>query len=431
VVKHTVPPGRVDPPRNLSGMDTADSGGQHAPSVTVVGIGADGWSGLAGNAQETLADAEVILGGPRQLDLVAGKVTADLVPWPSPLVPALPGLLEEYAGRRLCALASGDPMFFGLGATIARTVGSRAMHVIPHPSSATLACARLGWPTEDVEVVSVVGRPLERLRRYVAPGRRILVLSAGAESPAQIAGQLAADGFGPSRLTVLEQLGGPGERLFSGVARDWLHPEGDALNVVAVECVAGPGARVFGEVPGLPDGAYDHDGQLTKREIRAVTLAHLAPRPGQTLWDIGAGAGSIAIEWMRAHSSCWAVALESHPDRAQRISLNASALGVPTLEVVHGEAPEALADLPAPDTIFIGGGLTRPGVLEACWAALPPWGRLVANGVTVESEAALVAARQQFGGILTRVQVSRAEPVGGFLGWKPGMPVTIWAADRS
>ncbi|GAA4553496.1 precorrin-6y C5,15-methyltransferase (decarboxylating) subunit CbiE [Pseudonocardia xishanensis] len=403
---------------------------QAGPAVVVVGIGADGWSGLAGNAQETLAAAEVILGGPRQLDLVAGKVSAELVAWPSPLVPALPGLLARYAGRRLCALASGDPMFFGLGATLARTVGARHMHVIAHPSSTTLACARLGWPTEDVDVVSVVGRPVERLRRVVAPGRRVLVLSAGATSPAQIAAQLTADGFGPSRLTVLEQLGGPGERLHSGIARDWLHPEGDALNVVAVECVAVPGARVFGEVTGLPDEAYEHDGQLTKREVRAVTLAHLAPRPGETLWDVGAGAGSIGIEWMRAHPSCWAVAVESDPVRAQRIVRNAGSLGVPALRVVAGPAPEALADLPAPDAIFVGGGITREGVLDTCWAALPPGGRMVANGVTVESESALAVAQRRFGGSLVRLQVSRAEPVGGFLGWRPGMSVTIWSASK-
>jgi len=321
-------------------------------------------------------------------------------------------------------------MFFGLGATLARTVGARHMHVIAHPSSTTLACARLGWPTEDVEVVSVVGRPVERLRRVVAPGRRVLVLSAGATSPAQIAAQLTADGFGPSRLTVLEQLGGPAERLYSGIARDWLHPEGDALNVVAVECVAVPGARVFGDVAGLPDEAYEHDGQLTKREVRAVTLAHLAPRPGETLWDVGAGAGSIGIEWMRAHPSCWAVAVESDPVRAGRIVGNAGSLGVPALRVVTGPAPEALADLPVPDAIFVGGGITREGVLDTCWAALRPGGRMVANGVTVESESALAVAQRRFGGSLVRMQVSRAEPVGGFLGWRPGMAVTIWSAVK-
>ncbi|WP_344419270.1 precorrin-6y C5,15-methyltransferase (decarboxylating) subunit CbiE [Pseudonocardia ailaonensis] len=398
--------------------------------VTVVGIGADGWAGLAGTAQETLAAADVVLGGPRQLDLVAGKVSAELVAWPSPLVPALPGLLERFGGRRLCALASGDPMFFGLGATIARAVGPQALTVIPHPSSTTFACARLGWPAEAVDVVSVVGRPIERLRRSVAPGRRVLVLSAGAASPALIAAQLTADGYGPSRLTVLEQLGGPGERVVTGIAGGWAEPEGDALNIVAVECVAAPGTAVLGETPGLPDDAYESDGQLTKREVRAVTLAHLAPRPGELLWDVGAGAGSIAIEWMRAHRSCRAVAIESDPVRAHRISVNAGRLGVPALQIVTGRAPAALTDLPTPDVVFVGGGLTRPGVLDACWAALPEGGRIVANGVTVETESALAAARERFGGTLVRLQVSRAEPVGGFLGWKPAMPVTIWSATR-
>jgi precorrin-6Y C5,15-methyltransferase (decarboxylating) len=401
------------------------------PAVTVVGIGADGWNGLGGSAQDALASAEVILGGPRQLELVSGQVKAELVPWPSPLVPALPGLLERYSGQRLCALASGDPMFFGLGATLARTIGSSRMHVIAHPSSVTLACARLGWPAEDVEVVSVVGRPLERVRRAVAPGRRLLVLSAGAQSPRALARQLTADGYGPSTLTVLEQLGGRSERIETGTAATWAHVPGDALNVVAIECEATADATVLGEVPGLPDDAYLHDGQLTKREVRAVTLAHLAPRPDELLWDVGGGAGSIAIEWMRAHRTCRAIAVESNPGRAAGIAANADALGVPALEVVTGRAPDALAGLPTPDVVFIGGGVTREGVFDACWAALPSGGRLVANAVTVEAETVLAAGQARFGGALARVQVSRAEPVGGFLGWRPSMPVTIWSAVKS
>ncbi|WP_214369550.1 precorrin-6y C5,15-methyltransferase (decarboxylating) subunit CbiE [Pseudonocardia sp. H11422] len=404
--------------------------GEGGTPVTVVGIGADGWAGLSGTAQEAIAAAEVLLGSGRQLDLVAGHAPGDRVTWPSPMLPALPELFGRFAGRRVCALASGDPMFFGLGATLARVLGPQRLRVVPHPSSVSLACARLGWPADDVEVVSVVGRPLARLRRVLAPGRRVLVLSAGADSPKQLASLLAADGYGPSALTVLEQLGGPAERRLDGTAADWPHPPGDPLNVVAVTCVADPGARPLGAVPGLPDDAFDHDGQLTKREVRAVTLAHLAPRPGQLLWDVGAGAGSVAIEWMRAHPSCRAVAIESHPERAARIGLNADALGVPDLQVVTGRAPAALAGLPAPDTIFIGGGVTRDGVLDACWDALPGGGRLVANAVTLEAEAALAAGYARLGGSLVRLAVQRASPVGGFTGWRPAMPVTIWVVEK-
>ncbi|GEL20476.1 precorrin-6Y C5,15-methyltransferase [Pseudonocardia asaccharolytica DSM 44247 = NBRC 16224] len=398
--------------------------------VTVVGIGADGWNGLSGAAREAVCAAQVVLGAPRQLALLPAQVGAERVAWPSPMVPALPALFESLRDRRVCALASGDPMFFGLGATLARVLGPQRLRVLPVPSSAALACARLGWAADDVETVSVVGRPLAAVRRVLAPGRRVLVLSAGADSPKQLAALLAGDGYGPSAMTVLEQLGGPEERRLDGTARDWDHPPGDALNVVAVSCAAEAGARLLGEVPGLPDEAYEHDGQLTKREVRAVTLAQLAPRPGLLLWDVGAGAGSIAIEWMRAHRSCRAVAVESHPERAAAVTRNAAALGVPGLQVVTGRAPAALAGLPDPDTVFIGGGVTRDGVLDACWEALGSGGRLVANAVTLEAEGVLAAGHARFGGSLVRVAVQRAAPVGGFTGWRPAMPVTIWSVEK-
>jgi precorrin-6Y C5,15-methyltransferase (decarboxylating) len=398
--------------------------------VAVVGIGADGWAGLPQVAKDELTAADVVLGGPRQLDLVSGQVEAELVAWPSPMLPALPGIFEQLTGRSVCVLASGDPMFFGIGATLARVLGPRRLRVVPGVSSVALACARLGWAVEDVEVVSVVGRPIAAVRRALAPGRRVLVLSAGADTPGEIAALLAADGWGPSELTVCEQLGGPGERLLTGTAAGWSHPAGDALNVVALACVAAPGAPLPGRTPGLPDEAFEHDGQLTKREVRAVTLSYLGARPGELLWDVGAGAGSIGIEWLRAHRSCRAVAVEAHPQRAAAIGRNAAALGVPGLEVVVGRAPAALAGLPDPDVVFIGGGVTGDGVLEACWAALPAGGRLVANAVTVEGEAALAAARQQHGGALVRVSVARAAPVGGFSGWRTAMPVTIWSVTK-
>jgi precorrin-6Y C5,15-methyltransferase (decarboxylating) len=396
-------------------------------TVTVVGIGADGWAGLAEPGRAAVGAADVVLGGPRQLDLVAGHTKADARPWPSPMLPALPALFAELAGRRVCVLASGDPMVHGIGATLARVLGPERLVVVPHPSSVSLACARLGWAVDGVEVVSAVARPLARVRRVLAPRARLLVLSEDASTPAALAALLVDAGYGASAMTVLAQLGGPAEHRTTGTARSWTYPPGDPLNVVAVECAGPP---VLGEVPGLPDDAYDHDGQLTKREVRAVTLAHLAPRPGELLWDVGAGNGSIAIEWLRAHPTCRAVAVEGDAERAMRITANAEALGVPHLRLVHGRAPAALDGLPTPDVVFVGGGITVPGVLDACWTALRPGGRLVANAVTLEAEAVLVAGRGRFGGDLTRVAVSRAAPLGGFTGWRPAMPVTIWSTGK-
>jgi precorrin-6B C5,15-methyltransferase / cobalt-precorrin-6B C5,C15-methyltransferase len=369
-------------------------------------------------------DAEVVLGGPRQLALVAGRTAAETREWPSPMLPALPELFAGLRGRRVCALASGDPMHYGLGVTLARVLGP--VEVLTHPSSAALACARMGWAAESVEVVSAVGRPLAAVRRVLGKGVRVLVLSEGADTPGELAALLTADGWGDTALTVFEQLGGPAERRLDGTARDWPHPPGDPLNLVAL-CGVGPGRAL---TPGLPDDAFDHDGQLTKREVRAVALALLGPRRGELLWDVGAGNGSIALEWLRAHPTCRAVAVEPDPARAARIAANADALGVPGVRVVQARAPEALAGLPTPDAVFIGGGVTADDVLPRCWDALPAGGRLVANAVTVESEGVLAAARARLGGELTRLSVARAAPVGGFTGWRPAMPVTIWSAAK-
>ncbi|WP_241833110.1 precorrin-6y C5,15-methyltransferase (decarboxylating) subunit CbiE [Streptomyces caatingaensis] len=398
--------------------------------MTVVGVGADGRTGLAPAAREALRAAEVVIAGPRQLALLPPDCAAERVAWPSPLRPAVPGLLAEHAGRRVCVLASGDPMFFGIGRALAEEVGPERLRVIPHPSSASYACARLGWPLEETEVVSAVGRPLAALAAALHAGRRLLVLSAGAGTPAEIAALLRDRGFGPSRMTVLEQLGSGREARREGTAEEWDHPAGDPLNLVAVECRPAPDALRLSLVPGLPDEAFENDGQLTKRHIRAATLAALAPAPGELLWDVGGGSGSIGIEWMRAHRSCRAVAVERDPARASRIERNAEALGVPALRVVTGAAPAALARLPVPDAVFVGGGLTAPGLLDACWDALPPGGRLVANTVTLESEALLAAWHRRHGGGLTRLAVAHAAPVGGFTGWRQAMPVTQWSVVK-
>ncbi|WP_299529372.1 precorrin-6y C5,15-methyltransferase (decarboxylating) subunit CbiE [uncultured Streptomyces sp.] len=401
-----------------------------APPVSVVGVGADGWAGLTEAARTVLRSAGTLIGGPRQLALLPPECAGQRVEWPSPLRPAVAGLLAAHRDRHVAVLASGDPMFYGIGRALTEELGAEALRVLPHPSSVSYACARLGWPVEDTTTVTLVGRPAARLAAELYDGRRLLVLSAGAGTPAEVAALLTDRGFGPSRLTVLDRLGAAGEARTEGIAERWDAPPGDPLNVVAVECRAAPGALRTGRVPGLPDEAYEHDGQLTKRHVRAATLAALAPAPGELLWDVGGGSGSIAVEWMRADPSCRAVTVERDPGRAGRIARNADRLGVPGLRVVTGRAPDALAGLPAPDAVFVGGGLTVPGLLDACWDALPPGGRLVANTVTLESEALLTERYRRHGGELVRLAVAHAVPVGGFTGWRQAMPVTQWSVRK-
>ena len=381
-------------------------------SITVVGIGADGWAGLPEASRQVLRTAEVIMGSRRQLDLLTWDVPGERLAWPSPLLPALPSLFEAHRDRRIAVLASGDPMFYGIGTTLIKRFGVERVRVLPHPSSVSLACARLGWPVEDTDVVSLVGRPLALLNALMHPGRRLLVLGGSVAEVTALVGDRG-------EVTVLSSLGGPHESR---------SPHAHGLHVIAIALRDGP---FFSVVPGLPDDAYEHDGQLTKREIRAITLARLAPAPGQLLWDVGAGAGSVGIEWMRAHRSCRCIAIESDADRAARIAVNAASLGVPDLSIVHGTAPSALAGLTAPDAIFVGGGASASGVLARCWSSLPAGGRLVVNAVTVESEAVLVDWHARVGGDLTRIHIQRAAPVGGFTGWRPAMPVTQWAAVKA
>ncbi|MEV6867104.1 precorrin-6y C5,15-methyltransferase (decarboxylating) subunit CbiE [Streptosporangium subroseum] len=414
----------VSGPGSIAGPDTVA-----AAVVTAVGIGADGWEGLSPAARRELHAAEVLMGGVRQLALIPASA-AERVAWPSPLLPALPALITSHRGRRICVLASGDPMFHGIGTTLVRLLGADRVRVLSHPSAVSLACARLGWAVDQVEVVSLVARPVESLHTAIHAGRRVLILSADGRTPARIAELLTTRGYGESPMTVLERLGGSEERVIAGTASGWSLPVAHDLNVVAVECRADAGTVPLPCLPGLPDEAFEHDGQLTKSEVRAVTLSRLAPVPGELLWDVGAGAGSIGIEWMRAHPANRAVAVENHPERAARIARNASKLGVPGLKVVTGAAPAALAGLERPDAVFVGGGVTAAGVVEACWEALRPGGRLVANAVTIESETVLASRYGELGGDLIRLAVGRAAPVGGFTGWRPMMPVTIWTAVK-
>ena len=401
--------------------------------VVVVGIGADGWDGLAEPSRRALLAADVIIGGPRQLDLLPAHVRAARRSWPSPLLPGIPAALAEHANSALAILASGDPMFYGIGSTLARLVGPSAFTVLPHPSSLSLAAARLGWPIEDVDVVSLVGRPVETLHPVVQPGRRVLALAADAEAPRQVAALLVARGYGSSTVTVLAQLDGPLEAISSMPATSMANDiDGvfDPLAVIGIECVADDATVPLSRAPGLPDDAFDTDGQLTKRELRVLALAALAPIPGQLLWDVGAGSGSVGIEWMRVHPANRSIAIEPREDRRAVIARNAAALGVPGLEVVAGEAPDALAGLAEPDAVFVGGGVSGPGVVDACVAALHPGARLVAHAVTLETESVLAAWHAKMGGTLTRVSIQRAEPLGSFTTWRPALPVTQWSYLR-
>ncbi|MDD7813291.1 precorrin-6y C5,15-methyltransferase (decarboxylating) subunit CbiE [Mycobacterium sp. CSUR Q5927] len=395
-----------------------------AERLVVIGIGADGWAGVTKPAREAVLAADVVIGAPRHLAMLPESPGQQRHDWPSPLRAGLPALVDGLAGQQVVALASGDPLLSGVGNTLIELLGAERVTVVPAVSSVTLARARLGWSAESAAVIRV--GDVHAVLRELAPGRRVLVLSADETSPAQLAALLEARGYGASRMTVLGDLGGDTESRLDSTAETYPSFKGPVprLNIVAVE-FAGP--LLTGWAAGLPDDAYDHDGQLTKRDLRASTLARLAPAPGQLLWDVGAGAGSVGIEWMRAHPSCRAIAVEAEQTRAQRVSANARNLGVPALRVVCAEAPTALAGLPPPDAIFIGGGLSRPGVLDACLVALRPGGRLVAHAVTLETEAQLALAHAEHGGELTRIQVEHAAPLGAFTGWRPARAVTQWA----
>ena len=366
----------------------------------------------------------LVVGGKRHLDL-AGSLPAGKLAWPSPPDRAFPEILARR-GTPVCVLASGDPFFFGIGSLLMRQVPVEEMLCLPSPSAFSLVAARLGWALQDCALISLHGRPLQRVVRHLRPGARIVALSWDGTSPAQLASLLAERGMGRSVLTVCESLGGPRERLRQTSAAEFALEDIDPLNTIAVQIIAESSARIIPSVTGLSDDWFEHDGQITRREIRAITLASLAPRPGERLWDIGAGSGSISIEWMLRDGSNSAIAIESNKDRAARIARNAIALGVPDLTIIEGEAPRVLGGLPPPDAIFVGGGATAEGVLDAAWTALPPRGRLVVNAVTIETQAELTRRFAAQGGDLVSISLARADAVGGFHGWRPAMPVVQW-----
>ncbi len=395
--------------------------------LSVIGIGEDGLPGLSPIARSLLNAADVLVGGDRHLAMLPPD-SRERLSWTSPISDSVTAILSRK-GRQVCVLASGDPLCFGIGVTLLRQIPIAEMTIIPAPSTFSLACARLGWSATDVETLSLCSRPPALLNAYLYPNAKLLILSEGRHTPKIVAELLTQRGFGSSTMTVLERLGGPQERLLSRIAATWTEPNLADLNAIAVHCIAEANLRSLSRLPGLPNDAYCHDGQLTKREVRAVTLSTLAPLPGELLWDVGAGCGSISIEWMRSHPHCRAIAIEKF--RTVLIADNAAALGTPNLQILEGSAPAVLRNLPQPDAIFIGGGATAEGLFEACWSALKPGGRLVANVVTVEGEQKLFEWYQQVGGTFTRIGIQRAEPVGKFLGWRSLATVTQWAVIKS
>ena len=397
--------------------------------LAILGIGEDGVEGLSAAARALVSGAELVVGGARHLTLADGLIRGERLPWPTPLAQAFPAICARR-GNPVAVLASGDPFCYGVGNKLLRHVPAEETLCLPAPSAFSLACARLGWPLQDTATISFCGRPIEPLAPLLQPGARILALSADSTTPAALAAFLRTRGFGPSALHLLEALGGPREQIRTGRADGFDLGAMDALNLVAIEVAAAPGAQVIPLSAGLADEAFEHDGQITKREIRAVTLSTLAPRRGEILWDIGCGSGSIAIEWMLRHPANRAVAIDENPERAARAARNAASLGVPGLDIVTGHAPAALAGLPRPDAIFIGGGAQDDGLLDAAWAALKPGGRIVANSVTVETEALLIAARARLGGTLTRLSVERLDQIGSMHGFRPAMTVTQWATAK-
>ncbi|HEV7277275.1 MAG TPA: precorrin-6y C5,15-methyltransferase (decarboxylating) subunit CbiE [Devosiaceae bacterium] len=352
-----------------------------------------------------------------------------LIEWQAPLA----SMIEQVTKLRdtpTVILATGDPMWFGIGASLARHLRPEEFAIYPHPSAFQLAAARQRWPLQHLAAISLHGRPIETLHQHLFPGSRILALTTDADTAQQAAELLVARGYGDSRLTALENLGSPDERSITATAAEIGSETLGDFYVLAIDCIPAPGAVLLPTVPGLPDDAFQSDGQLTKREVRAATLARLAPYPGALLWDVGAGCGSVAIEWMRAARDAEAIAFERDRDRLRMIAANAAALGVPTLRIEAGTAPHNLSGMPAPDAIFLGGGVADEALFEACWDALKPGGRLVANAVTLDGEQALYARRARLGGELVRIDIAVLDEIGGHEVLRPRLPVTQWSAEK-
>ncbi|MEA5620304.1 precorrin-6y C5,15-methyltransferase (decarboxylating) subunit CbiE [Cronbergia sp. UHCC 0137] len=398
--------------------------------LSIVGIGEDGLEGLSAIALSLLNQATIIIGGERHLAMLPPDHQRQRIPWKSPFQTSIDEI-TNFRGKSVCVLASGDPLFYGVGVTLLQHIPISEITIVPAPSSISLACSKLGWSFTEIENLSLCGRPPSLLQSYIYPGAKLLILSEGQKTPEIVAEMLTNRGYGGSKITVLERLGGSEERILTGIAATWNETEIAALNIIAVDCIANDGVLPLSRIAGLPDHAFHHDGQLTKREIRAITLSSLAPLPGQLLWDVGAGCGSISIEWMRSNVKCRAIAIEQNSQRIGYITDNAQVLGTPNLQIITGKAPQVIQDLPTPDAIFIGGGVTAPDIFDICWNALRPGGRLVANVVTLEGEQILFTWYHKVGGNFTRIAIQRAEPIGKFLGWRGMANVTQWVGIKA
>ena len=394
----------------------------------IVGIGEEGITALPPATRSLIDQADVLVGGKRHLAMV-GVDARPRIGWETPISSTLDKIIAQK-DKRVCVLATGDPLWFGIATSLVKRVPLDELTIIPSPSAFSLACARLGWPLNDVECLTLHGRPPALIQSALAPNARLLILSHDRTTPETVVDILCDRGFGASKISVFEHMGGDKERLIEATAEAWDTSDIADFNTIAVECIAGTNASLRPRVPGLPDDAFIHDGQMTKREVRAITLANLTPFPGALLWDVGAGCGSVAIEWMRSAKNARALAFERDAKRLQMISDNAAALGTPFLEIISGVAPECLENMATPDAIFIGGGITTEGLFDHCWKALSPQGRLVANAVTLEGEAKLNALSLEHGGELTQIAISRAHPIGPYRGWRPFRPVTQWSITK-
>jgi len=401
-----------------------------APWLTILGIGADGTDSLTPAARARVDTAEIIITAKRTAEFFKDH-PAQVHTWPVPFDPMF-WQLEKWKGKKIVILATGDPLWHGVGSIIARKLKPQEYEVIPSPSAFSLAAGRLGWPMSSVETLTLHGRsrPSSLIIPFIQPGVRLLSLTGGAHTIYEVAKHLLDKGFSNSTMHVLEDMGEPTERLITFVANDIPETTFSEFNTLGIECIANETAMPLPRSPGLPDGVYKHDGQLTKQHVRAATLCALAPTPGKLLWDVGAGCGSIAIEWMRTHLSNQSIAFESNKNRIELITHNAENLGTPYLKTIAGSAPETLVDQPRPDAIFIGGGITTPELFETCWQALLPGGRLVANCVTTQGKQKLYALQDQRGGELVEIAVSHLTKLGNKNTMRPALPVLQWRITK-
>ena len=396
--------------------------------LSVIGIGEDGLGGLSSTAIRLLETAEFIIGGQRQLEMIPNSEQKKII-WPTP-IHSLVKKLETFRGKKTCILATGDPLSFGIGNTLTRIFSINEMQIFPSLSASTLACARMGWSHTETDLISLHGRSIATLETFLRPRGKLIILSHDGDTPSLVAKFLTNRGYGGSIIKVFEHMNGTKERSFYNIASEWQHNPGAAFNTIAVDLNCSDIDAIKSRAPGLQDNLFIHDGQITKQEIRVTTLSALEPFPGALLWDVGAGSGSIGIEWMRMDHRCQAIAIEANPERAENITQNSCKLGTPNLKIVIDKAPSILSTLPTPDAIFIGGGITSKGMVKQCWDFLRAGGCLVANVVTTEGEEEVLKNQKKLGGHLTRISISNLEKIGSKKAWRPSMQVTQWKVKK-